>query len=279
MQMVLIKKLKLVLKWILLIMITFLSISPVIWMVISSLKTRGEMFRNIPTIIPLNPTLENYKTILFGGESRLPFLMNSLLISFMVMIVVMIIAAPAGFGFARMKVKGSRHFEFWILSTRMMPPIAALIPIALIINKVGLFDNKIGIILIYIAFNLPYAVWMLTIFFRQLPIEIEEAATLDGCTSRQVFQKVAIPLIVPSLMTVAIFVFVFSWNELMFALILTGRAAKTLPVAISEYAGGVFIRWELMAAASTIQIIPAVLVVVFMQKYIISGLTLGAIEK
>lgn len=102
---------------------------------------------------------------------------------------------------------------------------------------------------------------------------------LDGCTWSNVFFRIGIPLVLPSLMTVATFVFIFCWNELLFALILTGRAAKTLPVAISEYAGGVFIRWELMAAASVLQIIPAVLVVVLFQRYIISGLTMGAIEK
>jgi ABC-type glycerol-3-phosphate transport system permease component len=191
----------------------------------------------------------------------------------------MLLATPAAFGFAKMNISGSRHLEFWILSTRMMPPIAALIPIFLIIRKLGLFDTKPGIILPYIAFNLPYAVWMMTIFFRQLPPEIDEAAMLDGGTWSTIFFKIGIPLVLPSFVTIAIFVFIFSWNELLFALILTGRAAKTLPVAISEYAGGVFIRWELMAAASTLQIIPAVLVVVLLQRYIISGLTMGAVEK
>ncbi len=150
----------------------------------------------------------------------------------------MALATPAAFGFAKMKVKGSRHYEFWVLSTRMMPPIAALIPIFLIIRKLGLFDTRTGIILPYIAFNLPYAVWMMTIFFRQLPDEIDEAAMLDGGTWSTIFFKIGIPLVLPSLITIAIFVFIFSWNELLFALILTGRAAKTLPVAISEYAGG-----------------------------------------
>lgn len=273
------KKTKAKIAWVLLLIITVVSISPMIWMFLASIKTKAQMFASPPVIFPPEPTFANYKAVLTGGESRLPFLLNSLIISLVATVAVMVLATPAAFGFAKMKVRGSKHYEFWILSTRMMPPIAALIPISLIIRKLGLFDTGMGIILPYIAFNLPYAVWMMTIFFRQLPPAIDEAAMLDGCSWSTIFFRIGIPLVLPSMMTVAIFVFVFCWNELLFALILTGRAAKTLPVAISEFAGGVFIRWELMAAASTLQIIPAVLVVVLLQRYIIAGLTMGAVEK
>ena len=273
------KKTKARIAWSLLLVITVISISPMIWMFLASIKTTAQMFASPPVIVPPKPTLVNYQAILMGAETRLPFLLNSLMISLTTTVFVMLLATPAAFGFAKMQLRGSHHLEFWILSNRMMPPIAVLIPISLIIRKLGLFDTNTGIILPYIAFNLPYAVWMITIFFRQLPEEIDEAAMLDGCTWSSVFFRIGIPLVLPSLMTVATFVFIFCWNELLFALILTGRAAKTLPVAISEYAGGVFIRWELMAAASVLQIIPAVLVVVLFQRYIISGLTMGAIEK
>jgi len=273
------KRTKAKIAWVVLLIITVISISPIIWIFLASIKTTAQMFAAPPVIIPPTPTGANYKAILTGNESRLPFLFNSLIISSAVTVAVMVLATPAAFGFAKMKIKGSKHYEFWVLSTRMMPPIAALIPIFVIIRILGLFDTKAGIILPYIAFNLPYAVWMMTIFFRQLPDEIDEAAMLDGCTWSTIFFKIGIPLVLPSLVTIAIFVFIFSWNELLFALILTGRAAKTLPVAISEYAGGVFIRWELMAATSILQIIPAVLVVVLLQRYIISGLTMGAVKK
>lgn len=265
--------------WVLLLVITVVSISPLVWMFLASVKTTAQMFASPPVLIPPKPTWENYKGVLLGAGSRLPFVKNSILISIATTVVVMALAAPAAFGFARMKIKGSNHLEFWILSTRMMPPIAALIPISLIIGKLGLFDKKLGIILPYIAFNLPYAVWMMTIFFRQVPIEIEEAAMLDGCSWWKLFSKISVPLVIPSFLTISIFVFIFSWNELLFALILSGRGAKTLPVAISEYAGEVFIRWEMMAASCTLQIIPAVLVVILLQKYIVSGLTMGAVRK
>lgn len=272
------KRTKAKIAWGLLLIITVVSISPMVWMFFASIKTKAQMFASPPVLIPPNPTFANYQAVLTGGESRLPFLYNSLMISLAATVAVMVLATPAAFGFAKMNIRGSKHFEFWILSTRMMPPIAALIPISLIIRRLGLFDTGMGIILPYIAFNLPYAVWMMTIFFRQLPPAIDEAAMLDGCSWSSIFLRIGIPLVLPSMMTVAIFVFIFCWNELLFALILTGRAAKTLPVAISEFAGGVFIRWELMAAASILQIIPAVLVVVLLQRYIIAGLTMGAVK-
>ena len=252
--------------------------SPIIWMFLASFKTTAQMFASPPVIIPPKPTLNNYRNILFGEGSRLPFIINSLIISFITTAIVMAMATPAAFSFAKMKIKGSKNLEFWILSTRMMPPIAALIPLFLIIGKLGLFDTKLGLILPYVAFNLPYAVWMMTIFFRQLPTEIDDAAMLDGCNLKDLFFKIGIPLVLPSFVTISIFVFIFSWNELLFGLMLTGHFAKTMPVAISEFSGGVFIRWELMAAASILQIIPAIFVVIFLQKYIISGLTMGAIE-
>ncbi len=265
--------------WLLIFFITLFSILPIIWMVLAAFKTQRQMFAFPPVILPPKLYLGNFKTILTGSASRLPFLLNSLIVSFVTTLVVMLLATPTAYGFARMKIRGSENVEFWILSTRMMPPIAVLIPIVLIIRNIGMFDSLPGLILPYIAFNLPYAVWMLIISFKQLPIEIEEAAVIDGCGWGRIFFHIATPLILPTLMTVAMLVFIFSWNELLFALVLTGRAAKTLPVAVSEFAGGVFIRWELMAAASTLQIIPAVIVVTIFQRHIVSGLTLGAVEK
>ena len=152
--------------YILLLIIVLLSISPIIWMFLASIKTTAQMFAYPPVIIPPKPTLNNYRAILFGADSKLPFLINSLIISLITTVIVMAIATPASFSFAKMKIKGGKNMEFWILSTRMMPPIAVLIPLSLIIRKLALFDTKLGVILVYVAFNLPYAVWMMTIFFR-----------------------------------------------------------------------------------------------------------------
>ncbi len=263
---------------IILIIITLVSIFPLVWIVLASFKTELEMFRVQGNIFPNSLYLENYKEVLFGNNSRLQFLKNSLIISLVSTFVVVLVSSTAAFGFAKFKIKNSQHIEFWILSTRMMPPIAALIPLSIIIRKLNLFDTHLGIIILYVLFNVPYATWMLTIFFRQLPHEIDEAAMIDGCSWFQVFRIISLPQILSGLFSVATLVFIFTWNELLFAMILTGRAAKTLPVAITEYAGGVFIRWELMAAAATLQILPAIIIVIFLQKYLISGLSLGSVK-
>jgi len=263
---------------IILIIITLVSIFPLVWIVLASFKTELEMFRVQGNIFPNSLYLDNYKEVLFGNNSRLQFLKNSLIISLLSTFVVVLVSSTAAFGFAKFKIKNSQHIEFWILSTRMMPPIAALIPLSIIIRKLNLFDTHLGIIILYVLFNVPYATWMLTIFFRQLPHEIDEAAMIDGCSWFQVFRIISLPQILSGLFSVATLVFIFTWNELLFAMILTGRAAKTLPVAITEYAGGVFIRWELMAAAATLQILPAIIIVIFLQKYLISGLSLGSVK-
>lgn len=261
-----------------LLLITLLTIAPLVWMLFASFKTPVQIFASPLVVLPTSLNLDNYKTILLGTDSRLPFLWNSLFISLGSTALVMLIATPAAFGFAKLNVRHSHRFEFWILSTRMMPPIAALIPISLIIRSLGMFDTKAGLIFVYVAFNLPYAVWMLTIFIRQLPSEMDEAAMLDGCSWKKIFLRISLPLVIPTFFTVAIFVFLFSWNELLGALIVTGRHAKTLPVAITEYAGGIFIRWELMSAAAVLQIIPAVVVVILFNRYIVSGLTMGSVK-
>lgn len=265
--------------WILVWLIVLLSLLPMFWLILGSVKTPAELWAFPPKFLPSNPSFKNFKSILTGSESRLPFLLNSLITALVATLVTLILAVPASYGFARMSIKRSKDIEFWILSTRMMPQIAALIPLFIIIRKINLFDTHFGLILIYIMFNLSYAVWMLTVFFRKLPVQIEEAAYIDGCSTRQVFLKVSVPLIFPSIMTVAAFVFTFCWNELIFALILTGNTAKTLPVAISEYTNGNFYRWELLTAASVLQVIPAVIIIVAMQKYIVSGLTMGAVKQ
>lgn len=265
--------------WIITCVIVATSLLPLIWIFLGSLKTPAELWAYPPTFLPANPSIKNFKVLFSGEESRLPFLINSLITALTSTLLTLILAVPAGYGFARMNVRGSKNLEFWILSTRMMPQVAALIPIFMIIRKVGLFDTHAALIVVYTMFNVSYAVWMLTIFFRKVPYEIEEAALIDGCNIHQSLLKVVLPIMLPSILTVGIFIFGFSWNELMFALVLTGNRAKTLPVALSEYTSGNFYRWELLTAATVIQIIPALLIIIFLQRFIVSGMTMGAVKQ
>jgi len=273
------REIKTTLLYVVLILITFLSISPLIWIFLTAFKIRREIFAIPPVWIPKLPTLNNFISIFTGGFSRTPFIYNSIIISSSTTLLAMIIATMAAYGFAKFRVPRSKDIEFWILSTRMMPPIAVVIPLFLLFRNVGLLDTKRGLIMVYIAFNLPFAVWMMSIFFRQLPREIEEAAVIDGCSTFSLLRYISLPLVAPGLAVVAIFTFYFTWNELLLALILTGRAAKTFPVSISEFRGVVNIRWGPMAASSIVHIAPVIVITFLLQKYIIAGLTLGAIKK
>lgn len=265
--------------YVFLLLITFISISPLVWMFMTAFKIRREIFAMPPVWIPKPPTLNNFISIFAGDSCRTPFIYNSLIISLSTVLLTMLIATMAAYGFAKYKIPRSKDIEFWILSTRMMPPIAAVIPLFLLFRNVGLLDTRRGLILIYIAFNLPFAIWMMSIFFRQLPREIEEAAVIDGCSTFGLLRHISLPLVAPGLAVVAIFTFYFTWNELLFALVLTSRAAKTFPVSISEFRGVVNIRWGPMAAASMVHIAPVIAITFLIQKYIVAGLTLGAVKR
>lgn len=258
---------------------TFVNIAPLLWILLTSFKTRVEIFSIPPIWFPHYLNLENYRAVLSGQDSRIPFLGNSIIISLLSTLSTLLIGGVAAYALARFKFKRKRDLEFWILSTRMMPPIAAAIPLFLIFRNAGLLDSRVGLIVLYTGFNLPFAIWMLTSFFRQVPVDIEEAALLDGCSWYETLRYISIPLSGPGIATVAIFCFLFSWNELLFALLFTSGRAKTLPVALTEYQGVVNIRWELMAAASMIQILPVVIITFMIQRYIIAGLTLGAVKE
>ncbi|HSV30915.1 MAG TPA: carbohydrate ABC transporter permease [Atribacteraceae bacterium] len=258
--------------------IVLVSIFPIVWIFLSSFKTRVEIFSIPPVWIP-SLNIQNYLQEFTGSASRLPFLWNSLKVGLFSTLCVVLIGSLAAYGLAKFPVPGKKHWEFWVLSVRMMPPIASMIPLYLILRSVRLLDSNAGLIMVHIGFNLPFVVWILAGFLRQIPRDIEEAALLDGCTWFQAMFKIALPLSAPGLATISIFSFMFSWNELLGALVLTGRNAKTLPVAISEYWSQTQIRWESMTALSVVHIIPIIIVTFIIQRYIVRGLTMGAVKE
>jgi len=256
--------------------LTVLNITPLIWTFMSGFKTRLEIFTIPPVWIPKSLNLANYEAIF---DKRLHNLENSVAITVGSTAGVLLIAVPAAFALTVFAMKNKKHLEFWILSTRMMPPIAAAIPLYLGIKEIGLYDTRWGVMLIYIGFNLPFAIWMATTFMRQLPGEIFEAALVDGCSWPQVLLRIAVPLSVGGLSTVAIFTALFCWNELLLAVFLTSSNAKTFTVVLTEFVGQTNIVWELMAAGAVIQIVPIVILTFLTQRYIVAGLTMGAVKQ
>lgn len=264
--------------YILCLLVVFVSIFPIIWIFSSSFKTRVEIFSIPPVWFP-SLDFTNYIQSFTGSGSRLPLLWNSIRVALFSTFFAVIIGSFAAYGIAKFPVPGKKHWEFWILSVRMMPPIAAVIPLYLIMRNIRLLDTNIGLTLVHVAFNLPFIIWMLAGFLRQIPKDIEEASLIDGCSWYQTMMRITLPLSAPGLATVSIFSFMFSWNELLAALVLTGRTAKTLPVGISEYWSQTQIRWEAMAATSVVHIIPIIIVTFIIQRYIVRGLTMGAVKE
>ncbi len=257
-----------------LILIFFLT--PIFWLVLTSVKPEKLIFLRYPVII-FKPILSNYQDV-FTNTYILKYFLNSLIITSLSCLLALSIGSLAAYSFSRFRIKGREDIAFWILSTRMLPPIASVIPIYLIGAHLELLDTYILMILIYAGFNVPYVVWMMRAFFADIPKEIEEAGLVDGCSRLGVLQRIVLPLSVTGLAATAIFIFVLSINEFLFALALTGMKTKTMPVAIAALITDRGIQWGRMTASGTILLIPLVIFYCFIQRHLVKGLTFGAIK-
>jgi len=257
-----------------LILIFFLT--PIFWLVLTSVKPERLIFLRYPVII-FKPILSNYQDV-FTNTYILKYFLNSLIITSLSCLLALSIGSLAAYSFSRFRIKGREDIAFWILSTRMLPPIASVIPIYLIGAHLELLDTYILMILIYAGFNVPYVVWMMRAFFADIPKEIEEAGLVDGCSRLGVLQRIVLPLSVAGLVSTAIFVFVLSINEFLYALVLTGMKTRTMPVAIAALITDRGIQWGRMTASGTILLIPLVIFYCFIQRHLVRGLTFGAIK-
>lgn len=249
---------------------------PIVWVIMSSFKT-PEQASAIPPVWVFKPSLENYVSAFLRRNFGL-LSVNSLIATLISTAIVLVLGSMAGYALARYRIRGKQHILVWIMSTRMFPPIAAIIPIFLLFNNLGLIDNRLGLVLIYIAFNLPFAIWIMRGFFSEIPSELEDAAQVDGCSSWQAFTKVVLPLALPGLAATAVFCMVFSWNEFLFAFIISRAHSQTLPIGIMGFITQRGVLWGEMSAASTVIMTPMILFTFLVQRYLIHGLTFGAIK-
>ena len=249
---------------------------PPIMLFLTSIKTDVDALSFPPKWI-FTPTSNNY-TDIFHTSHFLRYLQNSVIVAAMNTAASIGLGSLAAYSLARFKFRGSDNLAFWILSIRMMPPVAAIIPLYIIMKNLHLLDTPWCLVIVYLTFNLPFVVWMMKGFFEDVPREIEEGALIDGCSDFEVFRKVALPLAAPGLAATAILVFIFSWNEFLFALILTGTKAVTLPVGIIGYMKETGINWGYMTAGGTLALIPVIVFTILVQKHLVKGLTLGAIR-
>lgn len=249
---------------------------PVFWMWSYAFKSDAEMFAR-PTVWLFTPTLEHFGYMLENGYHH--YLINSLIVSGASTALVVIIGTPAAYAFARYREMTLRDDLFlFVLATRMAPPVCLVIPYYLIYAKFDLLDTYLGLIIVYLTFNLSFYVWVLSSFCRDLPLELEEAARVEGYSRAGAFVKVLLPLLRPGITATAVLCFIFAWNEFMYAFLLGGQNVKTLPVGIPSLITTQGVRWGEMAIIGIVGTIPVMIVIFFLQKHIVRGLTMGAVK-
>ncbi len=256
-------------------LLTTVFLFPVYWLFLIALKTPDEIFSYPPTWWPERLQFGNFAVLFRDGDART--VLNSLIIASTSTLLAMLIGTMCAYSIARFRT-GGRLFSDWILSNRMIPPIAIAFPVFLLYVRLGWVDTYLGLILLYTAFSLPYVIWMMRGFVLDSPVELEEAALVDGCTRWQAFRRVVLPMVRGGLFATAVFTFVFSWNEFLFALVLTRNEVTTYPVQVTHYFGGQSNFWAKIAAMSVLGTIPIFLAVAVMQRYLVRGLSLGAVK-
>lgn len=229
------------------------------------------------------PTLENYQALLGLRPSEFQFdlwlhFRNSLLAASGATFLSLILGTPAAYAFARHRFRGNQPTLLFLLALRMLPPIATVIPLFFIMRSLHLLDTVVALIVAYTTFNLPFIVWIMRSFFLDLPAELEEASWIDGATRWQTFHRVILPLSAPGIVASAIFGLVLAWNDFLFAVILVSRKAPTLPVMTAGFVTDIGVSWGIMMAAGTIIVLPVFIFTLFVQRYLVAGLTSGALK-
>lgn len=249
---------------------------PIFWIVATSLKTPEEFIQAPPVYIPQDPHLRHYIRGL-GVAGGFRALRDSLIISVGTTALTMTIGASAAYSMARYNT-GGQNFAFWVLSQRMIPPIVIVLPIFILYRFVGLIDTYLGLILLYTVFNLPFAVWLSRSYIIEIPVEVEESAMIDGASHLQVIRHITFPLAAAGLSAATVFVFIFSWTEFLFALIITRHNVLPVTKLISQFFTGQSNEWGVASAVSVVATIPIILLGLLIRKHFVRGLTMGAIK-
>ena len=261
---------------------------PVLWIILTAFKTHNDALA-VPPVWFFTPTLENFVQVFsraysVGSEAIdtgfARFFFNSVFISGTSVLIAIVIGTAAAYGFSRFPLKGNETYLFVILSTRMMPAIVAIIPIFLMFQVTGLAGTYAGIIMLYTAFNLPFTVWMMKSFFDEISPDVEDAARMDGSSERRVFFRVCLPQVLAGIAATAVFGIILTWNEFLFALLLSGAETRTIPVAMYQTIGGdIGVRWGLLAAIETLFLVPVIIFVFLLQNHLLRGVTFGTIKR
>lgn len=260
----------------LLLAILLFCVFPFYWMVTTSLKTQVVALQTPPAWI-FEVTFENYRVVLFD-DGVLRSLINSLVVAVVTTALAIGLGAPAAFALARFEFGGKRELWFWFITNRMISPVVLALPFFLIVRSLGLLDTHLVLILIYLTFNLPIVIWICTDQFRSIPRDLDEAAVLEGASQWRIFRSVCLPLAAPGVAVSAIFSFIFSWNELMYALVLTRTDARTAPAMAVTFMEGYQTPYGKIMATSTLIVIPVIVFALVASRQLVRGLTMGAVK-
>ena len=256
-----------------LIILSVVALFPLVWVILSSVKGSGELTSNPTSFLPKEFTFINYKNVI----DNLGFTVNignSLIIALITTVIAITVSSMAAYGIVRFFPRFGNIMSRVLVTTYMFPPILLAIPYSLVMAKLGLTNTRVGLIIVYLSFSVPYAVWMLVGFFKTVPIGIEEAARVDGANKLVTFVRIVLPLVAPGIVATAIYTFINAWNEFLYSLILINSTdLMTVSVALKSLQGAEILDWGSMMAASTIVVIPSVIFFTFIQIYIAGGIT------
>ena len=252
-------------------------IVPVAWGLLTSFKTERDVLAYPPKLI-FAPTLANYTDVLFGSASLLPNLWSSFIVASFATALAMLIAVPAAYALARLEFPAKHGTGFYVLATQMLPPVGLIIPYYLALQKLAALDTYSGLVVIYLTFSLPFAIWLMVSYFEDVPREMEEAALLDRAGRLRALWHVILPQVRGGIAVTTIFVFLNAWNEFLFAVVLGGNRVRTVTVAMFNFISVEQTLWAKLAAGAVLAMAPVILLGLLAQRHIVKGLTVGAVK-
>jgi multiple sugar transport system permease protein/sorbitol/mannitol transport system permease protein len=258
-----------------------LVLFPIVWMVLTSLKP-GDMSQTLPPVWIFQPTLDNFVAVLSGktytSQNFGILLLHSLIVTVASTLLALLVGVPAAYGLARVRFRGRKTAAMWILSTIMFPPAVSVVPVFILSARFGLTDTYPVLVVPYAAFSLPMVIWMLRSSIKQVPIEIEEAAMMDGLSQLGLLRRIVLPLLMPGIVASALLCAILSWNEFLFALTLTRSNVQTAPVGLNEFTSMYGTQWGQLTAAATVTVAPILIMTLVLRRRLVEGLTFGAVK-
>ncbi|HWU46485.1 MAG TPA: carbohydrate ABC transporter permease [Humibacter sp.] len=258
------------------VVIVLWSVVPLLWMLLTAFKPQTAINTSTP-VLAFAPTLENFIRLFTGGNSIGPYILNSVLASVGSTVIAVGLGTMAGYGLSRWKSRAKGNLSFWIISTRMAPIAAVIVPLFVIFRQFGLINSVPGLIVAYLTFNLPFAIWLMSAFFAEVPTALQEAAQIDGCNKWQAFRLVVLPTTLPGMIATAVLCTVFSWNDYAFATAFSGPESQTLPMSAGSLITQTGTDWGQLCALGIITVLPMIVIGLLVRRHLVTGMSMGAV--